>query len=215
MFSNWLDIISYEMSQPYFKELSKFVKEERQHYAIYPPPEQVFNSFNYCPFDKVKVVIVGQDPYHQKGQAMGLAFSVNKGVKIPPSLQNIFKEQGQNPSHGNLIYWSKQGVFLLNRVLTVRDSQANSHQGHGWETFTDHILAYLYALDRPIVFMFWGKPAQKLMPKEIKKNQLFLLTSHPSPLSVYRGFDGCGHFKKANAFLIKNNLKAIDWHIPD
>lgn len=215
MLNNWFDIISNEMAQPYFQDLSKFVKSERQKYAIYPPADKVFNSFNYCPFEKVKVVIVGQDPYHQKGQAMGLAFSVNKGVKIPPSLQNIFKEQGQNPSNGNLTYWAKQGVFLLNRVLTVRDSQANSHQGQGWEIFTDHILAYLYALDRPIVFMLWGKPAQSLMPKTKKDNQLFLLTSHPSPLSVYRGFNGCRHFEKANDFLRQNGLEPIDWLLRD
>lgn len=213
MLDNWFDIITYEMSQPYFAKLSNFVKAERLQYEIYPPADKVFNSFNFTPLNKVKVVIVGQDPYHQKGQAMGLAFSVNKGVKIPPSLQNIFKEQGQNPPNGDLTYWAKQGVFLLNRVLTVRDSQANSHQGQGWEIFTDHILAYLYALDRPIVFMLWGKPAQSLMPKVKKENQLFLLTSHPSPLSVYRGFAGCGHFQRANDFLKQHGLKPIDWRL--
>ncbi|WEG36531.1 uracil-DNA glycosylase [Amygdalobacter nucleatus] len=212
---NWYDIISNEMTKPYFAHLRQFVTEERKHYAVYPPAEQVFNSFNFCPFDKVKVVIVGQDPYHQKGQAMGLAFSVNRGVQIPPSLQNIFKEQGQNPKHGDLTYWAKQGVFLLNRVLTVRDSQAFSHQNQGWETFTTNILSYLYASDRPMVFMFWGKAAQALKPAITKENQLFLMTSHPSPLAVYRGFAGCKHFQKANDFLVSHNLEAIDWKLPD
>lgn len=214
MSNKWFDIISKEMQQPYFADLAAFVKAERANYTVYPPADKVFNSFNLCPFDKVKVVIVGQDPYHQPHQAMGLSFSVNKGVKIPPSLQNIFQEQKQAPTSGDLTPWARQGVFLLNRILTVRENQPLSHQNKGWEIFTSHILAELYAVNRPLVFMLWGKQAQSLMPEVKRADHLFLCTSHPSPLAVYRGFHGCGHFELANKFLQEHALTAIDWRLP-
>lgn len=212
--NGWEPIILSEMQQPYFKELRRFIETERATYNVYPPPHAVFNSFNYCPPEKVKVVIVGQDPYHQPGQAIGLSFAVRRGVKIPPSLQNIFREQGLTSSHGDLTYWAKQGVFLLNRILTVRENQPMSHAGHGWETFTSHILAHLFSLNRPLVFILWGKQAQSIRPIHPNPHHLYLTASHPSPLSAYRGFFGCGHFRLANEFLIKNGESPIDWQLP-
>ncbi|MDO5732387.1 MAG: uracil-DNA glycosylase [Eubacteriales bacterium] len=212
---DWRTWIEAESQSPYFQKLQAFVQAERRRGPVYPPRGEVFNAFLSCPLDRLKVVIVGQDPYHGPGQAMGMSFSVHKGVEIPPSLRNIFREQGQNPSHGDLTSWAEQGVFLLNRILTVRAASPMSHAQKGWEIFTDHVLAEIFALDRPLVFMLWGRAAQSLQAKLKNPQHLYLCTSHPSPLAVYRGFEGCQHFQKANEYLISKGLDPIDWRIPD
>lgn len=210
---SWEYYIKQEYKYHYFKELLNFVSCRRELATVYPPKGSVFQAFQLCPFEAVKVIIVGQDPYHGPGQAMGLSFSVPKGVKIPPSLQNIFKEQGQNPPHGDLTSWTKQGVFLLNRILTVEQAKPMSHANCGWETFTLHMLEHLAAEERPLVFLLWGDKARSLKSIIKHKQHLVLESSHPSPLSVYRGFAGCRHFTLANEFLISQGEKAIDWQI--
>ena len=215
---SWKTHLQPEFEKDYFRTLTEFVKSEYSQYQIFPPGKLIFNAFNLCPFDKVKVVIIGQDPYHGPGQAHGLCFSVNDGVPFPPSLVNIFKEIKADigtdaPTTGNLTRWAEQGVLLLNATLTVRAHQANSHRGIGWEQFTDAAIQVLNEQDRPIVFLLWGRPAQ--MKKSMLNNpkHLILEAPHPSPLSAYRGFFGCKHFSKTNEFLVANGLEPIDWQI--
>lgn len=212
---DWANRLKGEFSKEYFKKLQAFLEEESAHYEIYPKMENVFNALNYCPFDKVKVVIIGQDPYHEPHQAHGLSFSVEEGVKFPPSLVNIFKEIESDlgikvENSGNLTRWARQGVMLLNTTLTVRRAQANSHHGKGWEIFTNEVIRQLSARKDPIVFLLWGSNAQSFAPI-IEKQHLVLIAPHPSPLSAYRGFFGCKHFSKANEFLVKCGKEPIDW----
>ena len=212
----WLDALRPEFSKPYYKGLYDFVKNEYASKTVFPPPEQIFSALDLTPLGKVKTVIIGQDPYHNVGQANGLSFSVNKGIKIPPSLCNIFKEIHDEtgcdmPDNGNLSGWAEQGVLLLNTVLTVRAHEAYSHREHGWEQFTDAVIGAVEAQDRPIVYMLWGSPAQAKAGMVTNRRHLVLKAPHPSPLSAYRGFFGCGHFTRCNEFLEENGLTPIDW----
>lgn len=218
--NDWLEPLQGEFRKPYYKELYQKVMEEYSKYAIYPPADDVFNAFHYTPLSNVKVVILGQDPYHGTGQAHGLCFSVNKEIDIPPSLVNIYKELQDDlncriPNNGYLEKWARQGVLLLNTVLTVRAHQALSHRGIGWEEFTDAVIDVVNRQNRPIVYLLWGKPAQ--MKKKMLNNpkHLVLEAPHPSPLSAYRGFFGCKHFSQANEFLKANGETPIDWQIED
>ena len=221
MISNyWLSAIGAEFKKPYYVELYKFVREEYNTRQIFPPADDIFNAFHLTPLKDVKVVIIGQDPYHNDGQAHGLCFSVKPDVDIPPSLVNIYQELRDDlgcriPNNGYLVKWAKQGILLLNTVLTVRAHAANSHHGKGWEEFTDAAIRALNQQDRPIVYLLWGRPAQ--MKKSMLDNprHLILEAPHPSPLSAYRGFFGCRHFSRANAFLSKNGLTPVDWQIED
>lgn len=217
--NDWLPCIKQEFTKPYYKELYTFVKHEYDTRIIYPPAEDIFNAFHFTPLSKVKVMILGQDPYHNENQAHGLSFSVLPTQKdIPPSLVNIYQELHDDlgcyiPNNGYLKKWADQGVLLLNTVLTVRAHQANSHQGKGWEQFTDAVIEAVNAQDRPIVYLLWGRPAQSKIPMLTNSNHLILKAPHPSPLSAYRGFFGCRHFSQANAFLEKNGIEPIDWQI--
>lgn len=216
----WQQLIETEQSKAYFKDLLSRVDTKRAEDAvIYPSADNVFKAFDLTPLDKVKVVILGQDPYHGPHQAHGLAFSVNEGIAFPPSLQNIFKEleadieDFQIPMHGDLTSWAEQGVFLLNTVLTVQKGLANSHADWGWEQFTDEVIATLNNQREHIVFMLWGAHAQKKGRMINKDKQLILTAPHPSPLSAYRGFFGCAHFSKANHYLIGKGYAPINWHL--
>ncbi len=216
--NDWKEALSAEFSKPYYQTLFTTVKREYSEQMIYPPADEMFQAFHLTPLEKVKVVILGQDPYHGPDQAEGLCFSVKKGVAPPPSLVNIFKELHDDmgceiPSHGSLVQWADQGVLLLNTVLTVRAHQANSHRGIGWEEFTDAAIQVLNEQDRPIVFILWGKPAA--MKKRMLNNpkHFILEAPHPSPLSSYRGFFGSKPFSKANEFLEKSGETAVDWQI--
>ncbi len=216
--NDWLPAIGAEFKKPYYKELYNFVKEEYNTKLIFPKSEDIFNAFHLTPLHEVKVVILGQDPYHNVGQAHGLSFSVQPGIEIPPSLANIYKEMHDDigtyiPDNGCLTKWAEQGVLLLNTVLTVRAHQAASHAGHGWEQFTDAVISAVNKEDRPIVFMLWGSPARKKKAMLDNPKHLILEAPHPSPLSVYRGFFGSRPFSKANEFLRKNKIKEIDWQI--
>lgn len=216
--NDWLDAISSEFKKPYYRELYNFVKDEYSKTVIYPPADDIFNAFHFTPLNKVKVLILGQDPYHNVNQAHGLSFSVKPGEDIPPSLQNIYKELNEDlgcyiPNNGYLEKWAREGVLLLNTVLTVRAHQANSHQGRGWEQFTDAVINAVNEQDRPIVYMLWGRPAQSKAPMLTNPKHLILKAPHPSPLSAYRGFFGCKHFSMANEFLEKNGVEPIDWQI--
>lgn len=214
--NDWQDILKSEFNMPYFENLLSFLECEYQHKIIYPAKTEVFNAFNHTPFAKTKVIILGQDPYHGDGQAHGLSFSVPSGQKIPPSLQNIFKELHDDircriPSHGNLLKWADEGVLLLNTVLTVRAHEANTHKGKGWELFTDAVIKKLDSDSTPKVFILWGGPAQKKAHLLINPNHLILCAPHPSPLSVYRGFYGSKPFSKTNTFLTQKGITPIDW----
>ena len=216
--NDWLIPLKPEFSKPYYKKLYTRVNEEYAHYQIFPPADDIFNAFVLTPLKKVKVVILGQDPYHGDGQAHGLCFSVRPDVEIPPSLVNIYKELQTDcgcyiPNNGYLNKWADQGVLLLNTVLTVRAHQANSHRGIGWEEFTDAAIRILNEQDRPMVFILWGRPAQ--MKKAMLNNprHLILEAPHPSPLSAYRGFFGSRPFSRTNKFLKENGLEPIDWQI--
>ena len=216
--NDWLAPLTPEFAKPYYKELYKKVKDEYANHVIFPPSNEVFSAFELTPLADVKVVILGQDPYHNVGQAHGLCFSVKPDVEIPPSLVNIYKELHDDlgcyiPNNGYLVKWAKQGVLMLNTVLTVRAHQANSHRGIGWEEFTNAAIRVLNEQDRPIVFILWGSPAQR--KKEMLNNpkHLILEAPHPSPLSAYRGFFGCKHFSKANEFLKEHGMEPIDWQI--
>ena len=207
-----------EWDRDYFARLTDFVRQRHQTTTVYPPASRIFAAFDACPFDKVKVVILGQDPYHGPHQANGLCFSVNEGVDLPPSLVNIFKEVSadlgrQMPADGNLERWARQGVLLLNATLTVDAHKAGSHQGRGWEEFTDAAIRAVNEIDRPVVYMLWGRPAQSKKSMLNNPKHLILEAPHPSPLSAYRGFFGCGHFSAANDFLVQNGLEPIDWQI--
>lgn len=218
--NDWLEILNQEFKKPYYKELYKKVLEEYNTRKIFPPSEEIFNAFHLTPLSEVKVVILGQDPYHNDGQAHGLSFSVKPEVDIPPSLGNIYQELQTDcgckiPNNGYLVKWAKQGVLMLNTVLTVRAHEANSHRGIGWEQFTDAAIRAVNEQDRPIVYMLWGRPAQEKRKMITNPNHLVLTAPHPSPLSAYRGFFGCRHFSQANDFLISGGLEPIDWQIED
>lgn len=219
--NDWLDAIKPEFAKPYYRDLYEFVKSEYSRVVVYPPADDIFNAFHFTPLSKVKVLILGQDPYHEEHQAHGLSFSVLPDQKdIPPSLQNIYKELSEDvgckiPNNGYLKEWADQGVLMLNTVLTVRAHQANSHQGKGWEQFTDAVIQAVNKQDRPIVYMLWGKQAQSKIPMLTNPKHLILKAPHPSPLSAYRGFFGCKHFSKANKFLEENGVELINWQISD
>ena len=215
---DWQQALKTEYAKPYYKKLYQFVNEEYRTRRIFPPGKDIFNAFHLTPLSEVKVVILGQDPYHGDGQAHGLCFSVNQGVEIPPSLVNIYKELHDDigfeiPSHGNQTHWAEQGVLLLNTVLTVRAHQANSHRGMGWEEFTDAAIRVLNEQDRPIVFMLWGRPAREKKKLLNNPRHLILEAPHPSPLSAYNGFFGCRHFSRCNQFLESHGATPVDWQI--
>ena len=217
--NDWLEEISDEFRKPYYAQLFQFVKKEYSTYVVYPPAEDIFNAFHFTPLSKVKVVILGQDPYHNVNQAHGLSFSVKPDQKeIPPSLVNIYQELHEDlgcyiPNNGYLKKWADQGVLMLNTVLTVRAHQANSHQGRGWEQFTDAVIEAVNRQDRPVVYMLWGRPAQSKIAMLTNPKHLILKASHPSPLSAFRGFFGCRHFSQANDFLKSHGVEPIDWQI--
>ena len=213
---SWKNILDDEFQQPYFEQLTKFVKNEYAVRKIFPPAGLIFNAFNSCPFDKIKVVLLGQDPYHGVNQAHGLCFSVNDGVPLPPSLVNIFTEISndlhiQPYSSGNLERWAKQGVFLLNATLTVRANVAGSHQNQGWERFTDAVIQKIADKRENVVFLLWGNYAIQKSRMIDAFNHKILTAPHPSPLSAYRGFFGCKHFSQTNNYLISKGLEPIDW----
>ena len=216
--NDWLEPLKPEFSKPYYKKLYQTVNEEYRTHQIFPPADDIFNAFALTPLHEVKVVILGQDPYHGEGQAHGLCFSVKPDVEIPPSLVNIYKELQDDcgceiPNNGYLTKWAKQGVLLLNTVLTVRAHQANSHRGIGWEEFTDAALRVLNEQDRPMVFILWGRPAQMKKSMLTNPNHLIIDSPHPSPLSAYRGFFGSRPFSRTNKYLKEHGLKEIDWQI--
>lgn len=216
--NDWLEPLKPEFSKEYYKKLYFTIMDEYKNHLVFPPADDVFNAYSLTPLKDVKVVIIGQDPYHNVGQAHGLCFSVRPDVDIPPSLVNIYKELQDDlgcyiPNNGYLVKWAKQGVLLLNTVLTVRAHQANSHRGLGWEEFTDATIRVLNEQDRPIVFILWGSPAQKKKVMLNNPKHLILEAPHPSPLSAYRGFFGSRPFSKTNEFLIQNQLEPIDWQI--
>ena len=216
--NDWLEPLSAEFKKPYYASLYRFVNSEYSTHTIYPKKQDVFAAYDRTPLASVKVLILGQDPYHEPGQAHGLCFSVNPGIDIPPSLVNIYKELHDDigcyiPNNGYLVKWADQGVMLLNTVLTVRAHAANSHQNKGWEQFTDATIAALNKQDRPIVFMLWGRSAQQKASMLDNPKHLVLKAAHPSPLSAYKGFLGCKHFSKANDFLSGQGIEPIDWQI--
>ena len=217
--NDWLPALKEEFGKPYYKDLYGFVKKEYSTHVVYPPAEDIFNAFHFTPLGQVKVVILGQDPYHNVNQAHGLCFSVPKSQgEIPPSLQNIYKELHDDlgcyiPNNGYLEKWARQGVLLLNTVLTVRAHQANSHQNKGWEVFTDAVINAVNAQDRPIVYLLWGTPARRKAAMLTNPKHLILEAPHPSPLSAYRGFFGCRHFSACNRFLEEHGIEPIDWQI--
>lgn len=219
--NDWLNEIRGEFSKPYYAQLFEFVKQEYSTHVVYPPADEIFNAFHFTPLGRVKVVILGQDPYHNENQAHGLSFSVKPEQKdIPPSLVNIYQELHDDlgcriPNNGYLKKWADQGVLMLNTVLTVRAHQANSHQGKGWEQFTDAVIEAVNRQDRPIVYMLWGRPAQNKAAMLTNPKHLILKAPHPSPLSAYRGFFGCRHFSQANDFLKSHGMEPIDWQIED
>ena len=215
---SWLKVLHEEFEQPYFLNLKSFLVEEKRQYTVYPPGSHIFNAFAHTPFDKVKVVILGQDPYHGKGQAHGLCFSVPDGVQPPPSLVNIFKEIHADlgimpPPSGNLECWADQGVFLLNATLTVRASSPASHQNKGWEKFTDKVIQILSAERERLVFLLWGNYARAKKALIDTEKHLVLEAPHPSPFSVHSGFFGCRHFSKTNEYLQQHGIKPINWKL--
>lgn len=216
--NDWLLPLTPEFKKEYYQQLFTKIKEEYSKYAVYPMSEDIFNAFHLTPLNKVKVVIIGQDPYHEPGQAHGLSFSVKPGIDIPPSLVNIYKELNDDlgtyiPNNGYLVKWAEEGVLLLNTILTVRAHQAMSHSNLGWQEFTDAAIRILNEQDRPIVYLLWGKPAQAKASMLNNPKHLVLKAPHPSPLSAYRGFFGCKHFSQTNAFLSENGETPIDWQI--
>lgn len=215
---SWKEVLKDEFEKPYFPLLKKFLLEEKQRHVIYPQGSQIFSAFNLTPFEKVSVVLLGQDPYHGPGQAHGLCFSVPRGIAPPPSLINIFKELKSDlgipfPGHGNLTGWARQGVLLLNATLTVRANQAGSHQKKGWENFTDKVIETLSLKRKNLVFLLWGNYAQQKSVLINPEKHLILKSVHPSPLAASRGFFGCRHFSKTNQYLEKNGKEPIDWNL--
>lgn len=213
---SWREVLQPEFDKPYFEMLTSFVRREYQSKQCFPPAPLIFNAFDSCPFDKVRVVIIGQDPYHDVGQAHGLCFSVNDGIRIPPSLENIYKELQRDlglpiPSSGNLQRWANQGVLLLNATLTVAAHQPGSHQNKGWEELTDAAIQALNTRRQHIVYMLWGSYAQRKGQLIDRRKNLVLTSVHPSPLSAYRGFIGCGHFSAANHYLVQHGQPPIEW----
>lgn len=219
MFNNtWDKLLHDEFEKPYYKALCDFLKAERSTHNIFPPEEDVFNALRYTDYNDVKILIVGQDPYHERGQAHGLSFSVREGIPQPPSLKNIFKELHSDlgcyiPNNGCLTKWAKNGVMLLNTVLTVREGEANSHKNKGWEHFTDRIIDCLNSREKPVIFLLWGSNAKEKLSIITGKQHYVLSTVHPSPLSASRGFFGCRHFSKANEILNSLGETPIDWQI--
>lgn len=217
--NDWLTVLGPEFKKPYYKSLYEKVNEEYRTRTVYPPGPELFKAFDLTPLSKVKVVILGQDPYHEPGQAEGLCFSVKQGIEQPPSLVNIYRELHNElgcyiPKSGSLVPWAKQGVLLLNTLLTVRAHQAFSHKGIGWEQFTDAAIRAVNQVDRPVVFMLWGRPAGEKAALLDNPKHLVLKCAHPSPLSASRGFFGCGHFVTCNEFLAANGITPINWQIP-
>lgn len=216
--NDWKEALEIEFEKPYYKELRQFLLQEYKTQQVFPPMHDIFNALHYTPLSQVKVMILGQDPYHDVNQAHGLCFSVLPGQQPPPSLQNIYKELQEDlgcpiPNHGYLKKWADQGVLLLNTVLTVRAHQANSHQNKGWEQFTDAVIETVNRQQRPVVYLLWGKPAQSKRPMLTNPSHLILQAPHPSPLSAYRGFFGSRPFSRADDFLEKNGVGSIDWCI--
>ncbi len=216
--NEWDEIMAGEFDLPYYKELREFLKQEYFTREIYPDMRNIFNAMKHTSYNDVKAVILGQDPYHEPGQAHGLCFSVQKGCPIPPSLQNIYKELNADlgippASNGELYKWADSGVLMLNTVLTVRRGQANSHKGKGWEIFTDHVIGKLNEREKPIVFLLWGGNAKAKRALITNPNHLVLMAAHPSPLSAYNGFFGCRHFSKCNDFLTAHGIEPVDWRI--
>ncbi len=213
---SWKEVLQEEFDKSYFETLTNFVKQEYKNKKIFPPPKDIFKAFDLCPFDQVKVVILGQDPYHGPGQAHGLCFSVNQSIPKPPSLVNIYKEISDDlgksiPNHGNLEHWANQGVFLLNAILSVVASQPASHRNKGWEEFTDAVIRIISDRKEHVVFLLWGSYAQSKSVLIDQSKHLILKAPHPSPLSAHRGFFGCKHFSKANEYLKSVGLEEIDW----
>lgn len=216
--NHFKDIIAEESQKEYYKKLHNFVDNEYKTKTIYPPRDKIFFALKSTPYEQVKVVIIGQDPYHGEGEAHGMCFSVNPGINIPPSLQNIYKEINRElgckiPNNGYLLKWAKQGVLLLNSVLTVVKDKPASHQGRGWEIFTDKIIEEINKKNTPVVFLLWGNFAKKKQALITNPIHLVLTSSHPSPFSVNYGFNGCGHFSKTNNFLMQHGITPIDWQI--
>ena len=216
--NDWDGLLADEFAKEYFGKLEAFVEGERSRGEVYPPSEDVFNALRFSAYEETRVVILGQDPYHEPGQAHGLCFSVNKGVKIPPSLVNIYKEIERDldirePAHGYLAQWARQGVLLLNTVLTVRKGEANSHRGQGWETFTDRVVTLLNERTKPLVFILWGANAKAKQALITNKEHLILTGSHPSPLSAHSGFFGGSYFSRANRFLELTGQQPVDWQL--
>lgn len=216
--TSWKRLLENEFKKNYIKDLKIFLTKETYKKTIYPRGDKIFQCFNNTPYHKVKIVIIGQDPYHQPNQANGLCFSVKKGLPIPPSLKNIFQELRNDlnipiPKHGDLTSWSKQGILLLNSVLTVEKNRPNSHKNKGWEKFTSYVIKTLDKKEKPVVFMLWGKYAQRKMELINNKKHFILKSCHPSPFSAHRGFLGCKHFSKANIFLRKSGVEEIDWNL--
>lgn len=218
--NDWDAKLKEEFEKPYYQALRQFLIQEYNHYTIYPPKEDLFNALRVTSFADTKVVILGQDPYHGPNQAHGMAFSVNPGIQTPPSLQNIYKELQESlgcfiPDNGYLMHWAQQGVLLLNTVLTVRAGTPQSHQNQGWEQLTDRIIQLLNEKDETVIFLLWGTPAKKKQSLITNPKHVVLTAVHPSPLSAYRGFFGCGHFKKVNEILESQGRAPIDWQIPN
>lgn len=218
--NHWTPWLKQEFEQPYFRELATFVHEAYETKTVYPPKSQVFSTFETTDYNDIKVVILGQDPYHQPHQAHGMCFSVNPGVPLPPSLKNIFLELQEDvgctiPDNGYLLPWAKQGVFLLNTILTVEESHPLSHAKKGWETFTNHAIEVINQSSNPIVFFLWGRQAKKKEDMIDHQKHCVLTAAHPSPLSAYHGFFGCHHFSKANQFLMEQERRPIDWQLPN
>lgn len=218
--NDWDDILSEELEKPYYRALEEFLDEEYASHTVFPPRDEIFTAFRYTPYDDVKVLLLGQDPYHEVGQAHGMAFSVQKGVKQPPSLVNIFKEiesdLGIAPppmNNGCLIPWAESGVLLLNTALTVREHEANSHHDKGWELLTDAVISKLNEREKPLVFMLWGSNAKSKLPLITNKNHLVIAGVHPSPLSAYRGFFGGKYFSRANNFLERHGVTPVNWDV--
>lgn len=218
--NEWDAILAEEMEKPYYGELERFLDEEYETHTIFPPRDEIFTAFRYTPYNDVKVLLLGQDPYHEKGQAHGMAFSVKKGVKQPPSLVNIFKEINSDLGiappeidNGCLIPWAQSGVLLLNTALTVREHEANSHRGKGWEQLTDAVIRKLNEREKPLVFILWGSNAKSKLPLITNKKHLVIAGVHPSPLSAYRGFFGGKYFSRANDFLERHGISAVNWDI--